>query len=255
MKRNPTQLAAAAHDPASSAPAKPPMTPDLDQGDDARRRVAAAILTGGPSTAADLAERLHVTPTAVRRHLSALEEVGHLTSRAQRVYGARGRGRPARVFVLTDAGRAEFDSAYDELAIRALDYLERRLGPGAVTDFAEESLSAVEERFFAQPADLEAEQRLLAAFNAAGYVATLAPVASGRQLCQHHCPIAHVAREHPELCIAETKVISRLLGTHVQRLATIAQGDEVCTTHIPHPVGHPTEAGPRTTHSQEGSRS
>ncbi|MFW6188461.1 MAG: transcriptional regulator, partial [Actinomycetota bacterium] len=25
----------------------------------------------------------------------------------------------------------------------------------------------------------------------------------------------------------------RLLGTHVQRLATIAHGDGVCTTHIP----------------------
>jgi len=28
-------------------------------------------------------------------------------------------------------------------------------------------------------------------------------------------------------------VISRLVGTHVQRLATIANGDGVCTTHIP----------------------
>jgi len=30
-------------------------------------------------------------------------------------------------------------------------------------------------------------------------------------------------------------VISRLVGTHVQRLATIANGDGVCTTHIPGP--------------------
>jgi hypothetical protein len=28
-------------------------------------------------------------------------------------------------------------------------------------------------------------------------------------------------------------VISRLVGTHVQRLATIARGDSVCTTNIP----------------------
>jgi hypothetical protein len=28
-------------------------------------------------------------------------------------------------------------------------------------------------------------------------------------------------------------VISRLVGTHVQRLATIANGDGICTTHIP----------------------
>jgi predicted ArsR family transcriptional regulator len=58
-----------------------------------------------------------------------------------------------------------------------------------------------------------------------------APV--GDQLCQHHCPVAHVAAEFPQLCEAETEVFARLLGKHVQRLATIAHGDGVCTTHIP----------------------
>ena len=42
-----------------------------------------------------------------------------------------------------------------------------------------------------------------------------------------------MAAEFPQLCEAETQVISRLVGTHVQRLATIANGDGVCTTHIP----------------------
>ena len=55
----------------------------------------------------------------------------------------------------------------------------------------------------------------------------------GEELCQHHCPIAHVASEFPQLCEAETEALSRLLGTHVQRLATIAHGDGVCTTFIP----------------------
>jgi hypothetical protein len=54
-------------------------------------------------------------------------------------------------------------------------------------------------------------------------------------MCQHHCPVAHVAAEFPQLCEAETEMIGRLLGTHVQRLATIAHGDGVCTTHIPRP--------------------
>ncbi len=201
-----------------------------------RRRVARSILQQGPSTAAELAERLGLTQAAVRRHLSALEESGQLTSREQRVYGARGRGRPARVFLLTDAGRAEFDAAYDDLAIRALDYLARRLGPGAVGGFAEESLAPVSERFAALDGVDDRAERLVTAFNESGYAASLQPVASGRQLCQHHCPVAHVARAHPEICLAETRLIARLLGSHVQRLATIAQGDEVCTTHIPRPL-------------------
>jgi predicted ArsR family transcriptional regulator len=42
-----------------------------------------------------------------------------------------------------------------------------------------------------------------------------------------------VASQFPQLCEAETEVISKVLGRHVQRLATIAHGDGVCTTCIP----------------------
>ena len=78
-------------------------------------------------------------------------------------------------------------------------------------------------------------EALARALTAEGYAASASAIASGGQLCQHHCPVAHVAAEFPQLCEAETEVISRLVGTHVQRLATIAHGDGVCTTHIPDP--------------------
>ena len=56
---------------------------------------------------------------------------------------------------------------------------------------------------------------------------------NGVQICQHHCPVSHVAEEFPELCEAEQQAFRQLLGTHVQRLATIANGDCACTTHVP----------------------
>ncbi|NKW38462.1 hypothetical protein GS935_16820, partial [Rhodococcus hoagii] len=59
------------------------------------------------------------------------------------------------------------------------------------------------------------------------------PVGNGVQICQHHCPISHVAEEFPELCEAERAAFAELLGTHVQQLATIANGDCACTTHVP----------------------
>jgi predicted ArsR family transcriptional regulator len=42
-----------------------------------------------------------------------------------------------------------------------------------------------------------------------------------------------VAEQFPQLGEAETELFAELLGTHVQRLATIAHGDGVCTTFIP----------------------
>ncbi len=47
--------------------------------------------------------------------------------------------------------------------------------------------------------------------------------------------MAHVAAEYPQLCEAETEAFGRLLGTPVQRLATIANGDGICTTHVTAP--------------------
>jgi predicted ArsR family transcriptional regulator len=45
--------------------------------------------------------------------------------------------------------------------------------------------------------------------------------------------VQHVAEQFPQLCEAETAALGRLLDVHVQRLATIAHGDGVCTLHIP----------------------
>ena len=74
------------------------------------------------------------------------------------------------------------------------------------------------------------------ALTRAGYVTTTARVGGpiqGIQICQHHCPVSHVAEEFPELCETERQAISEVLGTHVQRLASIANGDCACTTHVP----------------------
>ncbi len=208
-----------------------------------RNRVARSILDHGPSTAADLAERLELTPAAVRRHLDALVAEGLVEAREKRVYGSRSRGRPAKVFALTDCGRGAFYQAYDSLAADALRWIAQSAGGGergeaAVSAFARARIAAQAERYRAlvEAAEPAERARVLAqALSEDGYAATTrsAPAAPGEQLCQHHCPVAHVAERFPQLCEAEAEVFSHLLGTHVQRLATIAHGDGVCTTFIP----------------------
>jgi predicted ArsR family transcriptional regulator len=201
-----------------------------------RDEVARLLLEQGPATAAALGERLGISPTAVRRHLDALVADGLATDREQRPLGGaqRGRGRPPREFLLTAHGRASFPHAYDDLAAAALRFLAETGGEQAVAEFAAQRVATVEERHGpgVRAAD-EKVEALAEALTSEGYAASAHKVGSGGQLCQHHCPVAHVAAEFPQLCEAETKAFERLLGTHVQRLATIARGDAVCTTHIP----------------------
>ncbi len=206
-----------------------------------RARVARLILENGPVTAAALGTTLGLTPAAVRRHLDHLLDDGMIESRTARVYGNRGRGRPARMFAITDAGRSAFEHAYDDLATSALRFLAERAGPEAVTEFARRQVADLERRYrpVVESALLADRVRVLAeALSVDGYAAsaTARPgPAGGEQLCQHHCPVAHVAAEYPQLCEAETEAFGRLLGTPVQRLATIANGDGICTTHVTAP--------------------
>jgi predicted ArsR family transcriptional regulator len=201
-----------------------------------RERVVRSIHVNGPSTAAALAERLELTPAAVRRHLEQLLVDGEIEARDIRTPGLRGRGRPAKEFVLTDTGRRQFDQQYDDLAIQALRFLSETAGEDAVRAFADRRMSFIEERFpavaAANPSASPAEV-LAKVFTDDGYAASVQPLPIGEQVCQQHCPVSHVAHEFPQLCEAETAAISRVLGSHVQRLATIAHGDGVCTTCIP----------------------
>lgn len=209
-------------------------TPDGDA--PTRDRVARTILENGPSTAADLAARLDLTAAAVRRHLDHLTEDGTVEARDQKVYGNRGRGRPAKVFALTDTGRDVFVQQYDDLAVQALRFVAETGGDDAVMEFARRRVAFVERDYAAVIAEdpaLSPAEALAKVFTAEGYAASVRALPIGDQLCQQHCPVSHVAHEFPQLCEAETEAIGRVLGTHVQRLATIAHGDGVCTTCIP----------------------
>jgi predicted ArsR family transcriptional regulator len=203
-----------------------------------RDRVAQLLLERGAATAAQLGEQLGLSPAAIRKHLDAMLADRLVETREVRSNRPRGRGRPAKAFVLTAAARESFPHFYDGIATAALRWIAENGGSAAVSAFAADQVSALEERCRAALQEagddpIARAEALAEALTAEGYAANATAIASGGQLCQHHCPVAHVAAEFPQLCDAETEVISRLIGTHVQRLATIAHGDGVCTTHIP----------------------
>lgn len=227
-------------------------TPELKT----REVIARSILENGPSTALVLAERLGITPAGIRRHLDALLEEGVIEAREPRARANVnvGRGRPSKVFVMTDSGRTSFEHSYDDLAISALRFIAQGesesmgSGPWSVSAFARSRADEMERKFLAGRDRTQGKSKsgnssvsvlALADFlTDEGYAANAHNVPIGIELCQHHCPIAHVAAEFPQLCEMETEVFAKILGTHVQRLATIAHGDGVCTTVIPKSTNH-----------------
>ncbi|WP_298886328.1 helix-turn-helix domain-containing protein [uncultured Serinicoccus sp.] len=213
-----------------------------------RDRVRRAVGERAPVTASALAKELGLTPAAVRRHLDALDEAGLIAEHDGPLPGRRGRGRPARAYVLTSLGQEQFRTSYDGVANAALHYLADRVGVAAVESFAEAQIAQLEQRLRASvdravadagSDDLQTRTAALAkALSHEGYAASARPVGEGTglaglQLCQGHCPVREVATEFPQFCEAETKAIARILDVHVQRLATLAGGEHVCTTFVP----------------------
>jgi predicted ArsR family transcriptional regulator len=181
-----------------------------------RERVLTLVLEQGPVCAADVAEELELTPAAVRRHIGALEGQGLIQVQQNPGTFAPRRGRPARYYVATDAGRAEFSNAYSDLAVQLLAFMRERGGDEMADLFADRRQGELE-RQFADRID---------------------PDASVQERAE---ALAHALTE-------DGYAFSHLLGVHVQRLATIAGGGYMCTTHVPlalptRQTTHPTEVG------------
>ena len=207
-----------------------------------RERVLQAVSTDGPVTAAALSERFGLTTAAVRRHLDALAEQGAIVDHAPPVpAGKRGRGRPARAWVMAEKGHTALNNDYNDLAGQALRFISETGGPDAITRFAQERIAALEAEYAVQLESagndpVSRAHALAEVLSKDGFAATARPVGAGAlagvQLCQGHCPVQHVAAEFPQLCDAEAEAFSRLIGVRVQRLATLAAGDHVCTTFL-----------------------
>lgn len=241
--------------PGASGPLTRPGEHDSDAG--TRRRVLDLIACDGPVSAVELAADLDLTTAAIRRHLSVLELDGQIGVHDAAEVGPVRRGRPAKRYVVTADGQATLTQQYSGLASQALRFVAEIGGADAVRQFAERRGVELEHRHVealaAAGADIVQRARVLAEGLAQeGFAATVRPVPGGAaiQLCQGHCPVQDVAGEFPELCEAEAHAFSRMLGVHVQRLATLARGGHVCTTNIPimpvHRTAAPAPAADRT---------
>ncbi|PQM50912.1 transcriptional regulator [Mycolicibacter virginiensis] len=231
--------------PGGAVMAGTPLAAEVASGHDTRQAVVRLLMESGSITAGEIGAQLGLSAAGVRRHLDALIEMGDAEAHAAASWQQVGRGRPAKRFQLTEAGRGKLGHRYDDLAVAAMRQLREIGGEDAVVDFARQRIDTILAKVAAVAAgngtdddgDLEATaQRIAGALTEAGYAATTARVdggVPGVQILQHHCPVANVAKEFPELCRAERQAMAEVLGTHVQRLATIADGGYVCTTHVP----------------------
>jgi predicted ArsR family transcriptional regulator len=196
---------------------------------------------------------LALSEVAVRRHLALLETEELILGETVRRGGP---GRPGTVYRTTDRAARLFPDGTADFANELLDYLEDRLGPGAVQDFLRWRQARVAERYAGELSALESQgervETLADLLTEDGFPSLIEAVdGSNLALTQGHCAIREVAQAHPEICQLEAEMFEDLLGVAVSRERTLALGASQCVCEIP--ISAPPQPAAPTEHARARS--
>jgi predicted ArsR family transcriptional regulator len=177
----------------------------------------------GPSNIPRLADLRGVNRTAVRQQLAMLQREGLVAVRVEK----RRVGRPTQLFALTDKADALFPQAYGPLALALLRQLREVDGDRKIDqlfDRRTRSLIAAYRKRLAGMSLGEKWQELARIRAEEGYMARV----EGKGLTEHHCPIAAIAKEFPQVCRFEKRLFEAVLGGPLDRTEHLASGGRAC---------------------------
>ena len=202
------------------------------------------LLKQGQCTVQALAERLQVSPQAVRRHLKDLETDGLIAHQAVQ----SGMGRPNYTYVLSPEGRNCFPDRYDDFAVSLLDTLAETVGADQMGSILRKQWERKAMEYRDRIGDgclRERVARLVEIRRAEGYMAEYHSVdAAGAIvtaetddadtigirfiLTEYNCAIAHIAESFPSVCGHELEMFAVALACTVERTHWLVNGEHRC---------------------------
>lgn len=198
-------------------------------------RILFRLKTRGPESIAALSEAFGVTTEAVRQLLVKLEADGLVTFEDQRA----GRGRPKRLWRLTDAGHGRFPDRHSDLTVGLLDAVRAEFGEAGLDRLIarrEADQRAAYAQATAGAAGLEARvAKLVELRDREGYMAEWQREEDGSLLLiENHCPICAAAAKCQNLCRSELAVFQEALGQDVvvERVDHVLAGGRRCAYRV-----------------------
>jgi len=211
------------------------VTPDLkldnknDVKHDTKHDILQNLLKRGELTAQDLAEKLEISPQAIRKHLKDLETEGLIYHTVEQL----GMGRPQFIYALTTVGRDRFPDSYNQFAVNFLDTLIDTLGKEQVSKVLHKQWQRKAENYKLHLGAGSVRQKLekLAEIRRAeGYVTEWFPVENTENFVftEYNCAIAHVAESFPSVCGHELEMFATVLDCPVERTHWMVDGEHRC---------------------------
>lgn len=198
-------------------------------------RILFRLKTRGPQAIADLGVAFGVTSEAVRQLLVKAEADGLVTYEDRR----EGRGRPKRLWRLTEVGHARFPDRHSDLTIGLLDAVRAEFGDAGLDRLIERREIDQRETYRAAVArarSLEGKVKALAELrDREGYMAEWRRDDDGSLvLIENHCPICAAAARCQNLCRSELRIFEDALGpaARVERTDHVLAGARRCAYRV-----------------------
>ena len=177
----------------------------------------------------DLSKAMKISRMAVHKHLSDLQDRGLVESIEIR----KGVGRPTMQYSLSSTGKTAFPKSYGDIAIHALDYLEKKMGKDAVESVLRERQKELIEKYSIRMKDMEFDDKvkeLARIRDEEGYIAESKKdrKRNSHTLLEYNCPIIMIAEKHWEACSIETELFENILDAEVQVTHRAVKGDSIC---------------------------
>ncbi len=193
-----------------------------------RLRIVERLKQWGSATVAELACELRLSGVSLRRHLDLLERDRLVTAQIQ----PRGRGRPVKVYRLTEEADRFFPERYSEFAVEVLEGVRELFGERALHKLLQHWGAKLMARLRTRLRGKSLRERvelLTEAMTEMGFLASWKKIGAGRfLLTQAHCPLRRIASVCPELCEQELRMHAEILRACVTRECFIQRGETVC---------------------------
>lgn len=197
-------------------------------------KVAKAIKAHGAIDARTIADLLGVSYEAARSEISEMETRGEVSPSSPAV-AVKTRGRPTRVWKLTNRGEHLFPKKYDEVLSELVTAIEQT-GVESSIQVLESMVGAKLETFQDQllPARSTSDKLrvMTSLYDSGDEYMTVSQSGNILSLTESNCPILDVATEHPWICSVSVNTIARATGKSVKRVSKFQDGDGKCVFQL-----------------------
>ncbi len=189
------------------------------------------ILKKERCTVEDLSNKIRISPTAVRQHLTILE--GESLVRGETL--KEGIGRPKVIYTVTEKAEELFPKFYswlaeclikeiiDEHGEEKVEFLLQKIG----VRFSQPYLERVQGR----PLE-ERVAEIVDILNEWGAYASVENNGEYYLLKNHNCSFYKVAQKYPQVCSVHATFLEQLLEQNPERIASMTEGSDYCAYQI-----------------------